>query len=79
MAENIVKIELLVVLFIAIALIAVIGLNKPQTVSDNNLHSSIVIGAPVTGAQPSTAAQYVTGQFFPAGIGSAALIVQPST
>jgi hypothetical protein len=78
MAEKIVKIELLVVLFIAIALIAVIGLNKPQTVSDNNLHSSIVITAPTTEVQQNTAAQHVTGQFFPAGTGSAALTVQPS-
>ncbi len=79
MAETIVKIELLVVLIIAIALIAVIGLNKPQTVSDNNIHASIVITAPTAVAQPNTAAQHVTGQFFPAGTGSAALTVQPST
>jgi hypothetical protein len=58
MAENLVKIELLVVLFIAIALIAVIGLTKPQTeASDNNAHASIVITENSVNAQPTGGAE----------------------
>ena len=76
MAGNTIKVELFVALFIAIALILALGLfNNPQTASDNNAHSSIVITGPVSEAQPNGVTQQ-TG-FFPLGTTAAVLTVQP--
>jgi hypothetical protein len=60
MAENIVKIELVVALFIAIALIALIGLfSSPQIAyEDNNAHASIGITENSVNSQPAGGTEY---------------------